>query len=279
MLEIEKRYDKKLIDKACKICRNKKCDCNEEHPEYESEELGWENYTKFEDIVPNGNSTHIIRLRDHEIVEKEINKIRQDFENKEFQTEYFTAKYEWDFLKIFSDKKEIAIVFRLENCLSVKLYKTKFEKQLEEYFFENYGEEAEFFGEVNHIEETIKLKNSKISAKIRTGNLKKDSSWEPSSFLNFYINGDHIGKALIRFHASEMNDCGPTIMMFEIFPEFRHQGYGSEIMYGIEYYMFWKNFSLMRLDNTKTIPFWVNLGYDIDIDEGEKYLDPFDYED
>ena len=161
----------------------------------------------------------------------------------------------------------------------VRLLKNQHVSQLRNYLEEQYTDEVLLFGEIEHLEEEFKLKKSKISVSVRTGNMVGDSMGEPNSFWNFYHDGKYIGKALIQFQAPEVNECAPTLVMFEVFPNFRSQGFGGQMVQGIECYMQNHNFQKMRLENTKAVPFWRNLGYDIDIDEGEKILASLDCED
>lgn len=67
--------------------------------------------------------------------------------------------------------------------------------------------------------------------------------------------------------------------MFKVFEDFRRNGYGGEMIYSIEKYMCEYNFYKLRLDNINATPFWQQNGYDIDIDEGEKKFECWEYDD
>ena len=134
------------------------------------------------------------------------------------------------------------------------------------------------FGEINHSEEKFFIWKSKLNVSVRTGVSKNSKDWLPYSFWNIYQGNNFVSKALIGFNAIEMCDSAPTILMFEVFPNYRRKGFGEKIIRGIEYYMYDYGFAKIRLENTKAIPFWKKLGYEIDIDEGEKYLDYLDFE-
>ena len=146
---------------------------------------------------------------------------------------------------------------------------------LKELFVDKFGDGSIFIGTMPHIEERFQIRDSEISIMSRTG-LTDDSLFELESFWKFFLHDKYIGKALIRFHAEEMSECAPTVILFEIFPEFRRQDFGADVMCGIEKYMQKHGFGIIRIENTLVNEFWKRLGYEIDIDEGEKSLEHLD---
>ncbi len=262
-------------DNLCKICgyRFDECFCNDKtnNTEYEDAELGWVIYPEYEDIFPNGHSTIFIALRNTDSVKREISKLQEKFESIKFQTSILKSETN-DYLEILLDKQKIAIISRLENCIEVKLLNIKYDQRVRDCLVDTDLDKEKFFGEIKHVEDKIKIKDSGICSQIRTGTLKNESCVEPQSFWNFYFNGKQIGKALIRFHAELSKDCAPTIIMFEVFEDFRRKGLGRKMVKGIEDYMRKSNFSKIRIDNIRAEHFWSNLGYDIKRDDGEKKL-------
>lgn len=51
------------------------------------------------------------------------------------------------------------------------------------------------------------------------------------------------------------------------------------MIYSIEKYVCEHNFYKLRLDNINATPFWQQNGYDIDIDEGGKKFECWEYDD
>jgi len=247
----------------------------DDYPEYKSVNLAWDDYTKFEDITPDGNSTLLIPLGGYEYVEKEISKLKEILEKKEFETKTITNKEGYGALKISLKNKEIATLFSLANCLAARISNSKEGKQIKK-MLEEFTDNP--IGEICHREEAFPISKSNLNVIVRTGIVKNDEFWEPYSFWKFFLKDEHIGKAIIRFHAPEIDDCAPTVKLFEVFEDFRRNGFGGQMIYGIEKYMCEHDFNKLRLDNTQATPFWRENGYEIDIDEGEKELECWEYE-
>ncbi len=244
---------------------------------YEDEELAWENYPSFNEIMPDQNSTLLIALSYRDDAEKVVDVMKKWTENHFPNSVLIKDEYENKFLKIITDK-EISSSFFVDNCIVTRLYNSIQKNEIIKYLHEQYYENSDFFVEIQHAEEKFKLKKIRISVHSHTGITEKNEDWLPYSFWNFYQGKNHVAKALIGYHAMEMCDCAPTILMFEVFPKFRRHGLGRKIIHGIEHYMYDYGFPKLRLENTKAIPFWRSMDYDIDIDEGEKDLSFIDLE-
>ena len=192
-----------------------------------------------------------------------------------FESEITAGEDEYEYIRVLYNTNDTAIVYFLDNGLVVRFENLQRRDILEKSFVDKFGDDALFIVTVPHIEERINLQDSEISMISRTG-LTDDSLFELESFWKFFVSGKYIGKALIRFHAQEMNECAPTVVLFEIFPEFKRRGFGTCVMFEIEKYMQWCGFDIMRIGNILANEFWKGLGYDIDLDEGEKSLEHLD---
>jgi GNAT superfamily N-acetyltransferase len=240
------------------------------------EKLAWKGYPSFDDIIIDETSTLFINLGCD--ASQEAFTHLQSWAAKNYpQSKLLKGEYDNDSFRIIN-KSDVAISFCVNNCLVVRFLNPDLKTELYNYLEKTYSLGSESFVEIKHIEEKFSIWNSKMKVISRTGVIKDEKDWLPYSFWKIYKGKNFISRALIGFRALEMSECAPTILMFDVMPKFRRKGFGREIVTGIEYYMCENGCTKLRLENTKAILFWQKLGYDIDIDEGEKYLDWFDFE-
>lgn len=241
--------------------------------EYDEEstydELSWENYPSFNDITVDDNSTLIIIFSNDVILEQSFKQI-QKWTNEKFPNSIITSKGYGDELIVKSNIK-ICSISQIFNCLMCRFFENNTQSDVMKYLENTFQHNSESFVKIKHVDEKFQL-SSEFMIHSRTGWVKHEGDYLPFSYWNIYKNGIHVSKALFGYCAYEMGDCTSTILMFEICPEYRRQGIGKRIIINIECEMYKRGFRKLRLENTQTIPFWVNLGYDIDIDEGEKKL-------
>ena len=70
----------------------------------------------------------------------------------------------------------------------------------------------------------------------------------------------------------EMAETCPTISKFEVAVGMKGKGYGKKIIHAIEEMLRDQGFNKLWLEQTESMGFWRKMGYEIDIDEGWKYL-------
>ena len=235
-------------------------------------ELNWDKYATFDKICPGKQITLFIAQQS---LNYDLVRVQNGIKGIGFESKIIADGGEYEYIRVLHKTKDAAMVYLLENSLVIRFENLTSRDILKESFVDKFGEDSIFIGTMPHIEERFQIRDSEISIISRTG-LTDDSLFELESFWKFFLNDKYIGKALIRFHAEEMNECAPTVILFEIFPEFRRQGFGAGVMCGIEEYMWNHGFSIMRIENTLVNEFWKRLGYEIDIDEGEKNLEHLD---
>jgi len=251
---------------------------SDKHRFYEDVEITWKNYPSFQDIVPNKQSTLIMTFGNYDISKNVFEELKSGLGNNEISTKFYEDKYGNEFLGIYYQKDKIATLFQSYNCIITTLSMSTKKEYLRTYLEDTYFDELDSSVEIQHKNEKFMLRDSDITVKSRTGLIKNNSESEPKSFWKFYQNDKLVSKALIGFNASEMDDCAPTIIMFDVGKRYRRKGLGKKIILGIEYEIHQLGFHNIRLEDTRATPFWRDLGYDIDIDEGEKSLDYLDFE-
>ena len=235
-------------------------------------ELNWDAYPTFDTIHTSKQVTLFIA---EQSLNYDLDRVQNGIKAMGFESEITAGEDEYEYIRVLYNTNDTAIVYFLDNGLVVRFENLQRRDILEKSFVDKFGDDALFIVTVPHIEERINLQDSEISMISRTG-LTDDSLFELESFWKFFVSGKYIGKALIRFHAQEMNECAPTVVLFEIFPEFKRRGFGTCVMFEIEKYMQWCGFDIMRIGNILANEFWKGLGYDIDLDEGEKSLEHLD---
>ncbi|MHB8568495.1 MAG: GNAT family N-acetyltransferase [Nitrososphaerales archaeon] len=94
----------------------------------------------------------------------------------------------------------------------------------------------------------------------------------PETFCNFRLQKKLIAKALLGYVDGEMEKNAPTIIMMEVLKEYQNKGFGTKILKWIETDATKQGFDRIWASDTQSLYFWKKRGYEIDIDEGVKYL-------
>ena len=238
--------------------------------------LHWENYTSFEDIKPNDQIHLFMGMENQD--EKNMFRIRDMIKQTNFK--FTSVKDEFDeyTITVSYNKKIMAIVAELENCIVVRFENPQSMKSLKKLFLDEFSDKATFIGIMYNIEEKFTVRDTKVEARIRTGSIHNSPYLAPESFWQFFLNDEYIGRALIKFHSEIMCDCSPIAIMFEISEKFRRKYFGTNLMLGIEGYLFDHGFKKIRLEDVNATSFWEKLGYLIKYGDGEKELGHLDDE-
>ena len=161
-----------------------------------------------------------------------------------------------------------------EDCVIFRISKddvtTSAYKMITDYF-EGVGI---FPAEISYGEEEFPIHDAKIIGKSWTW-VNADIEWGtlPVTYFEFYLNKKLIAKMSMVYYDWEMHEAGPTIEKFEVAVGIRGKGYGEKIIKTIEERLAIQGFSKLWLEKTFSEGFWKKLGYEIDIDEGYKYLE------
>lgn len=238
-----------------------------------SDSLNWEIYPAFKDVQTDSRITIIIGVKGEplEIIPKLFEKCKVEFTNSEIEESEYSKKI------IIKNSTDIAIASTHYNCITVRFYEKS--KKLEEILGTMFHDESYFFAEVHHGEETIRFQNSRLSTISKAGYADHLGENELVTFLKFFHDNVHVADMIIGYTASEMGVCSVTIWMFEVFSEFQGKGFGKEIISKMECRAYDQGFLKMRIENTQSMGFWKKLEYFIDIDEGEKDINPFECDD
>ena len=136
----------------------------------------------------------------------------------------------------------------------------------------NYFEERLIFpAEVNHGKEEFSIHDTKIIAKSWTWD-DTPITYQPTAFFKFYLDKKLIAKMYMLYRDFEMAETCPTISKFEVAVGMKGKGYGKKIIHAIEERLIDQGFNKLWLEQTESMGFWRKMGYEIDIDEGWKYL-------
>ena len=176
--------------------------------------------------------------------------------------------------KISMANKTIALVglSAYEDCILFRI--SKDDVTIPAYdMIRNYFEERFIFpAEVNHGEEEFSIYDTKIIAKSWTWEWKRDDTFFPTTFFKFYLDKKLIAKMYMLYRDFEMAETCPTISKFEVAVGMKGKGYGKKIIHAIEERLIDQGFNKLWLEQTESMGFWRKMGYEIDIDEGWKYL-------
>ncbi|NHI03047.1 hypothetical protein DYY67_0168 [Candidatus Nitrosotalea sp. TS] len=232
--------------------------------------LSWKNYTKNYEIKADGHSTFFVDYGEFGEANGLFTSLKKWFEENQYDITTESNDAYGEILNI-SSVSESVIVFPLSNCLVIRFTKRTSEEGILNYL-NGRSLEFESFAMIEHIEESFKIKQTKILAKCRTGTIDGNIELLPKTFMYFRNDRKVIAKALLGYYAGEMNDCAPTIEMFEVNPKYRGHGIGSKIHASVENWVRNHDFSRIRIEDTRSTGFWRKMGYEIDIDEGVKYF-------
>jgi|GEM_PF-5030438 GNAT superfamily N-acetyltransferase len=231
------------------------------------ETLNWESYPNFHNIQTDSGFTVLIgRHGDDadEQVTQLYEKCKKYFPNSTFREVEYRPEI------IIQNRDKIANITTTYNCIRVRFFTES--KQLQEILYEECLEDSKFFVEIPHKEISHEFKKTSITAISKTGYQFHQDETELFSFWKFSLNGAMVAEMLMNYCAHEMGECTATILLFEVIPEFRNKGLGKKIISEIECFVFKEGFVNLRLDNTQSMEFWEKLGYEIDLDEGDKDL-------
>ena len=188
---------------------------------------------------------------------------------KDLETDYLSPAYEISManktiahagLSVYED----CILFRIsEDDVTSPDY-----NMIKDYFEDRFIIPAE----VDHGEEEFSIHDTKIIAKSWTWEWKMDDMFFPNTFFKFYLDKKLIAKMYLLYKDLEMNETGPTISKFEVAAGMKGKGYGKKIIHAVEKRLIDQGFNKLWLEQTESMGFWRKMGYEIDIDEGWKYL-------
>ena len=127
--------------------------------------------------------------------------------------------------------------------------------------------------------ECVLTQIGEFSFEASTGYLQKEHVFEdfddmlPKSIFRLLSDDDELGKARVKYCHFDMGDINPTIEAIEIVSTKRHKGLGSEFLKQIEEYFTRCGFELIRAENVYVSGFFKENGYELNLDEGYKYLE------
>ncbi len=136
--------------------------------------------------------------------------------------------------------------------------------------------ECNYVGQIDDGKRSFDLRKRKLTVHELTGMTQaslNESEILPATFYVLKMSGLRIGKALLEYYNSEMVESGPTIILIEILKEYQGRGYGKIFLDFIEQHACDSGFLRIWASDTNSMWFWEKAGYDIDIDEGVKWLE------
>lgn len=185
--------------------------------------LNWEIYPNFDDIQTDSGFTILIGRHEDdadEQISQLYEKCKKYFPNSTFQEIEYCPEI------IIQDQNKIANITTTYNCIRARFFAES--QQLREILYEEYLEDNKFFVEIPHKEINHKFKTG-ISAVSKSGYHLHQEEIELFSFWRFSFDGLLIAEMLMNYCAHEMGQCTATILLFEVFPEFRNKGLGKKL--------------------------------------------------
>ena len=234
-------------------------------------ELQWkDNIEKSEGRIMDKNVWTFFFFFEKPNAEPEFNSFIDWVKKKSMTVKDSEHKYE-----ISSRDKTIATAETWEDCIVFRISKddvmTPYFDMIRDYFEERFVDTAV----VRHGEDEFPIHGTKVVAKSWTWccNLS-DAIILPKTLFKFYLGKKLIAKMYMLYTDFEMDETGPTVSKFEVAAGMKGKGYGKKIIHTIEERLMNQGFAKLWLEDTKSVGFWRKMGYEIDIDEGWKYLLP-----
>lgn len=241
--------------------------------------LNWDLYPNYDEITINPEISTSIFSFESDVSESVYEKVLSFLKNNDCQFKEESIDGEIRIAKILNQNDiEIGIIEPFLSWLIIVI-DNKTSQLLHNFIYESYEKEIRSCGAIEHTECIKIIKEKNYVIKIRTGTNKSSDVITPYSFFELYHNNRLLAKAILEYYNGEMGVFEPTILLIEVQENNRQKGIGRYFLRFIECYLAKCGFISIWSSDTKTIEFWEKMGYDIDIDEGLKILDPFDCDD
>jgi GNAT superfamily N-acetyltransferase len=241
-------------------------------------DLAWKNYTRGNEIVPQkGMVTYEVIYGSLADAGEHFSDFRVWLANAGYQVKVSEKSKDNNQPLFQADKAGTSFLMKegYDDFFAVRMPKDHPESDKIVSWFYDQGE-CDYVGEVDDGKRSFEVRQSKLTIQELTGvtqtNLNQ-SEILPATFYVLKLSGRRIGKALLEYYNSEMVESGATIIMIEILEEYRGRGYGKIFLEFIEQHVCDSGFPRIWASDTKSMWFWEKAGYDIDIDEGEKWLE------
>ncbi|MGH2639303.1 MAG: GNAT family N-acetyltransferase [Rhabdochlamydiaceae bacterium] len=130
-------------------------------------------------------------------------------------------------------------------------------------------------GELKHGKTPTTIPSSKIRAYCSIGiptESEEPAFLDPCTFYEFRLGRQLVGKAYFSYYDYEMDECAPTIEMFEVKKKSRRKGIGSKMYQFVEKVTSDQGFDRILVTDIRTSEFWSAMGFEVDLDEAVKYL-------
>lgn len=226
-------------------------------------------YPQYEQVEINPKlSTLLITLK-HDISDKIMSEFVESIkENYEIKDE--SPDGESRYTLIYDSNSIYATISTMFNFLFARFH-YKLENRFVRYVTSHFNEEIKEIVSIVHIEQ-IKELELDLQIKYRSGTNPAKDDLTPYSYFILFKKNEIVGKALLEYFNYEMGELAPTIIMIEIDANQRGLGLGKKFLNLIEIEMMNLGFSKIWSSDTQSVEFWRKMGYEIDIDEGWKFL-------
>ncbi|QLH08820.1 hypothetical protein DSQ19_04375 [Candidatus Nitrosotenuis sp. DW1] len=181
-------------------------------------------------------------------------------------------------LNVVHEKQEISILEPNDNWAVLRV-NSDLTESIIDLAYKKFEKEIFSVGKVPHISKEQSLKSKNFVVKSRSGLHESSDNLTPYSYFRLFENNTLIAEALLEYFNGEMGEFEPTILLIEVDSKYREKGIGKKFLQFIECEMVRCGFAKIWSSDTQTMDFWEKMGYDIDIDEGEKYLDSSECDD
>lgn len=235
--------------------------------------LNWDLYPKYDQIVINSKLSTQIFAFESEIAELVYGNLIPFLKSNNYDID--ESEDEIKRATISIQNTQFGIIEPAYSWLIVRS-DDRLHRIVTDFIYKKYEEEIRSSGIIEHTENTRILKKRKYRIRFRSGNHESSDDLTPYTFFELYHNDQLLAKAILKYYNGEMNEFEPTILLIEVQEDSRGQGIGEYFLRFIECQLSkWGFYSIWSSD-TKSMGFWKKMGYDIDIDEGLKGLDPLD---
>lgn len=242
-------------------------------------DLGWEKYDDWRDIDPNnGKATFIVAYEEWDSdFEGVFNKLKDNLSSLGFSIAVAQQENNHaDLILRARSASENLLLQRHCRGFAARFLDSTIEFDLWEKI--TAGLEYDFCGELVHGVSKKHLQNAddlQVTMIQGPRKIKENGADDlmPETFYLLKQKNLIVGKALLTYYNYDMDECAPTIKMFEIIRKFRLKGIGSLFLERIEQDALDNGFFKIWASEMKSAGFWKSNGYVFDLDEGEKILE------
>lgn len=244
--------------------------------------LRWEIYPKREHLEVNpGMSTLFCFCDDGEAIKTAMSRIERWLKKSHYEVEAFWPDAYLDEYTVQVKKatkvaeKIIVVPAWCDDAIIIRISESDIYDKLKGPIYKDFGNDIVWVASVNHTKTSFALEGFEGKGTMLVGTLDRpeENQLHLYKFYEFRVGRKLAAKALVNYVNGEMAETGPTIEMLEVRKSWQGKGIARKLLKKIEEDAKYEGFiKIWSSDDRLAMDFWEHMGYEMDLDEGYKWL-------